>query len=300
MYSQNANGLFDKETGLNTAFHQLQSVETSIFCLQETHQDKLNQLSSQSCSKTKKDVWDNQGCPCYIETSSTLEKVKYTVKPDGTMVGVSGKLVGRVQKRYSDWSGQWIGMTLVGKDGREILVVSVYNDSQKMDSGIGPNTLYKQKQSAYMKEYNNLKRKNKHKNTNHTKYIDPQYRFYTGLTEFISEHLEQKSDVILTGDFNDEIGTKYDELTRIIENLGLVDVFAFQNGFETEVPTYNRGSRNLEYTFVTIRILDNVKACGYNKYNDFIPSDHRGLFLDLSVPGLFRRDIPTICTLSWL
>ena len=52
------------------------------------------------------------------------------------------------------------------------------------------------------------------------------------------------------------------------------------------------------YTFVTRRILDHVKACGYDKYNDVIPSDHRGFFLDLSVPGLFGRDIPTICTPS--
>ena len=104
-YSQNSNGLFGKETGLQTAFHQLQLAGTSIFCIQETHQDKLNQLDSQRCGKTKKDVWDNQGCPCYIEMSSTLEKVNNTVKPGGTMVGVSGKLVGRVQNRYSDRFG---------------------------------------------------------------------------------------------------------------------------------------------------------------------------------------------------
>ena len=57
-------------------------------------------------------------------------------------------------------------MTLVGKDRREILVVSVYNVSQKVDAGIGQNTLYKQQQSAYTLEYHNLKRKNKHKNIN--------------------------------------------------------------------------------------------------------------------------------------
>ena len=55
----------------------------------------------------------------------------------------------------------------------------------------------------------------------------------------------------------------------------------------------------MDYTFVTRRILDHVKECGYDKYNDFFPSDHRGFFLDLSVPGLFGRDLPTICTPSW-
>ena len=142
--------MFDKETGLNNTFHQIRSTGVSIFCLQETHQDKLNQYSNQKCSKTKKDVWDNQGCTCYVETSSTLEKVNDTVKPGGTMVGVSGKLVGRVQKRYSDRYGRWSGMSLVGKDGREILVVSVYNIIQKLDAGIEPNKLYKQQQSAYV------------------------------------------------------------------------------------------------------------------------------------------------------
>ena len=81
LYSQNVNGLFGKETGLKTAFHQLQSAGTSIFCIQKTHQDKLNQLDSQRCGKTKKDVWDNQGCPCYIKTSSTLEKLMIRLNP---------------------------------------------------------------------------------------------------------------------------------------------------------------------------------------------------------------------------
>ena len=211
------------------------------------------------------------------------------------MVGVSGKLVGRLRQRYSDIFDRWRGMILVENDERNILVVSVQNVSQKVDAGISPIALYKQQQSAYMKEYHNLRRKNKYKNINHTKHIDPQYRLYTGLTEFIADHLEQKSDIVLTRDFNDKIGTKYDEVTKMIEDLGLLYLFYFRHGFETEVPTYNRDSRRLNYTFVTRRILDHVKACGYDKYNEVITSDHRVLFLGFPIPGLFGRDLPTIC-----
>ena len=103
------------------------------------------------------------------------------------MVGVSGKLVGRIRKRYSDRFGRWRGINLVGKDGREILVVSIYNVSQKVDAGIGPNKLYKDQQSQYMNQCHNLKRKSKHNNISHTNYMNPQYQFYSGITTFLAK-----------------------------------------------------------------------------------------------------------------
>ena len=54
-----------------------------------------------------------------------------------------------------------------------------------------------------------------------------------------------KKDIILTGDFNDEIGNKYDEVTQIIESLGLVDIYCYRHGFESDVRTYNRGSEHI-------------------------------------------------------
>ena len=109
-------------------------------------------------------------------------------------------------------------------------------------------------------------------------------------------HLADKNDIILTGDFNDEIGNKYGDLTQMIEALGLIDIYSYRHGFESEVSTYNRGSTRLDYTFVKRRMVDHVEACGYDKYHEVISSDHRGFFLDLSIQGLFGGELPAIFT----
>ena len=41
-----------------------------------------------------------------------------------------------------------------------------------------------------------------------------------------------------------------------------------------------------------------MEACGYDKYHEVISSDHRGIFLDLSIQGLFGGKLPAIFTPS--
>ena len=86
---------------------------------------------------------------CTIAAASTRASVKDppTVKPGGVLLGVTGDLSGRVKDRIEDELGRWCGVTLLGKDGRKILILTAYNVSQKIDSGIGPSTYYKQLQS---------------------------------------------------------------------------------------------------------------------------------------------------------
>ena len=82
----------------NTAFHMIRTTRASIFCLQDNHQHKLNHSPVQLCSKTKKDVWDNQGCPCSIETSLTVKGANNKIKYGGTMAGVSRWLLNYISK----------------------------------------------------------------------------------------------------------------------------------------------------------------------------------------------------------
>ena len=46
------------------------------------------------------------------------------------------------------------------------------------------------------------------------------------------------------------------------------------------------------------RIIDHVTACGYNRFDETLCSDHRSSFLDLSLSGIFGRTIPVLCSPS--
>lgn len=80
----------------------------------------------------------------FIIKSSGSGLVGFT-KPGGNMVRITGNLCGKVCKRINDDYGRWCGFTVLGKDGRDILILTVYNVSQDNDTG---NTmLYSQQQS---------------------------------------------------------------------------------------------------------------------------------------------------------
>ena len=77
------------------------------------------------------------------------------------MLGVTGDLLGRVKDWIVDELGRWCGVTLLGKDGRKILILTAYNVSQKLDLGIGDSTYYKQLQSQHQLKFCQLLNKDK-------------------------------------------------------------------------------------------------------------------------------------------
>ena len=67
------------------------------------------------------------------------------------MIGVLGNLVGRIRSRVDDSYGRWCGVTIQGRDGRNILILTVYNVSQ--DNSSGDDTLYTQQRAQYTEDY---------------------------------------------------------------------------------------------------------------------------------------------------
>ena len=173
------------------------------------------------------------------------------------MAGITGNLHGRIRSKIEDVFGRWCGFNLIGKEGKEIMVLTVYNVSQ--DQATGNDTLYNQQQAQYLLHYNlhGLK-------CNREQYIDPKQRFVTDLLSLLTDASNAGKDIILTGDFNDTIGESHNDLTLAILTIGLQDVIAIQLGFHTDIATYKRGPRRIDYVFVSRRILNHVSACGYD------------------------------------
>ena len=64
------------------------------------------------------------------------------------MMGLTGPLVSRMRRIIEDNYGRWCGFVLLGKDNREILVLTAYNIPQ--DTPAEDDTLHAQQISLYL------------------------------------------------------------------------------------------------------------------------------------------------------
>ena len=193
------------------------------------------------------------------------------------MMGVSGPLISRIRRRVEDRYGRWCGFVLLGKDNREILVLTAYNVPQ--DAPAGDDTLHAQQTSMYLLDGE----------------VDPHPRknFVCDLLELLTQAKQDDQDIILLGDFNEEVGDDPKMMARILVKANLTDVHAHKHG-HAHIATYIRGRRRVDYCFVSPRILDHVLRCGFEAFHARKVCDHRGYFLDLSMVGLFDRRLPAI------
>ena len=90
------------------------------------------------------------------------------------------------------------------------------------------------------------------------------------------------------------IGDSNNALTKMISKVGLIDVHSHKHGLDTDILTYKRGPRRLDYMFVSRRLIDHIKRCGYEKFDTRMVSDHRGYFADFSIKGIFDRRLPKL------
>jgi hypothetical protein len=73
-----------------------------------------------------------------------------------------------------------------------------------------------------------------------------------------------------------------------------VDFYAANHGLEEEVPTYSRGTKRLDYILMTPTVASHVARCGADPFNHQFFSDHRGIYVDLELEGLFDRKLPPL------
>ena len=203
------------------------------------------------------------------------------------MVGISGDLCGRVHDQIDDDYGRWCGFTLLGKDGREILVLTVYNVSQDYAKGL--DTLYQQQKQLYLSNYN-INGITEDKNT-HT---HPKKRFVKDLRILLENAKAKRQDIIMTGDFNEVVGDNYNELTKLMLDMELIDVHSYKHGFDCDIATWARGSCQLDYFFLSRCLIDHILHCGFERFYYHLSKDHCGYFVDLSIVGLFNQRLPIL------
>jgi hypothetical protein len=119
----------------------------------------------------------------------------------------------------------------------------------------------------------------------------PRQAFQQDLQAFIRQCQANGDDIILVGDFNDDITREGSGMRELASACNLVDMFAVRLGNPNHPATYQRGSKRIDYTLMSPHLLHHVHAAGYDPFGYRIPSDHRGFYIDLLTSQLFQNEV---------
>jgi hypothetical protein len=284
VYCQNVCGIYDREgIGLDSAFKEIKQAGADIFTFNETHGDESNAIARRALRLSKQRMWRDNNEDCKIIHSSSIAPVLNFTKPGGNMVGITGSLVGRIRDTIMDPYGRWCGYTLIGRDNKEIMVLTAYNVSQYKNAKVGEDTLFNQQTALY--KLNNIREP------------DPKKIFINDLAELVRKTRKEDKDIILTGDFNELVGDDPNGMAKVLAAGDLTDAHSHQHGI-VDITTYTRGIKRLDYVFVTPRLVDHILRSGYESFHARIASDHRGYFVDFALAGFLDRQLPSILSAS--
>jgi hypothetical protein len=161
-------------------------------------------------------MWRDNNEDCKIVHSSSMAPVLRFTKPGGNLVGITGPLVGRVRDTITDPYGRWCGYTLIGKDTKEIMVLTAYNVSQYKNAKVGEDTHFNQQIALY--KLDNIREP------------DPKRIFIEDLTTMIKKARKEDKDIILTGDFNELVGDDPRGMAIVLSAGCLTDAHGHQHG----------------------------------------------------------------------
>ena len=108
----------------------MESLCANIFGFVETKIDCRRPDARTLLHKAKNKVWEHSK----ITTSSSSCTWNSLYKPGGTLLDITGPLVGRVRKSIDDDLGHWTGVELLGRDGRTIAVICAYQVCQNQST----------------------------------------------------------------------------------------------------------------------------------------------------------------------
>jgi hypothetical protein len=246
-----------------------------IFGFSETNLDWLRHAIRDKCGKVCNDFYGTS----LLSTSTSSLRSNRNCKPGGTCTGLTQQYCGRYQNSGSDphGLGRWSFIRLHGKDGKSINIVTAYRVCRLTIGKTDTST-------AFHQEWHLLR-------LSGDPHPDPRRSFITDLTNEIELWKSEGVNVILGGDFNENLGETIDGLAHLVSTCQLTDVHAHFHGIEGEPSTYVRGNRRLDYVLITEGVLPFVRACGIDPFFTTINSDHRGLFLDIDLAGLLGGEM---------
>jgi hypothetical protein len=203
--------------------------------------------------------------------TSSMHTGREGYQPGGTAMIARGPICGRVYRRGSDKMGRFTWMALRGRNGKGLIVTSVYRVCQTKGTKAGENT-------AYLREWEML-REMGHKDP------DPRNIVLDDVSEILHEWGDRGYHPLVLIDANASIDEKH--FSNFVKQHGLKDLVAETN--DGEPPrTYSRGSRKIDFALGDQYVMDAVVKSGALALHEGVCfSGHTLQFIDFDCKKLF-------------
>ena len=206
-----------------------------------------------------------------ITTACSNSTSKRPFQPGGVATVIAGHLTGWLRPFDEDALGRWTATTLQGTHNNPVTIITAYIVPHNSRNTAGPLTAWQQQWAAHR--------------VNDIDDPDPRRLAYRDLTEYCKQKVQQKHQLLIMMDANDDTSTTNTLLSKFITAVGLVDItFAHHGAVPHDFSTYNRGRRQVDYAFATPGILPYVTQSGILAFTEY---DHRQLFVDVTLKAYF-------------
>lgn len=261
IHCQNLNGLsWDSEGGKWPYICEtMAAIKADITCVTEINTDTNNFPIRQKM----KSIASRQFHRNRLVLSTSKYSTPTIYKPGGTAIVACNAITATVKSYTRDRMGRWSSIKLSTPTSRSIRIITAYQVCANMRPGT--NTAAAQQRAQIIEKQSN--------STNITR-VTPRESFITNLTAFILQCQSNNEDIILVGDFNDNISPTNSGMERLATATGLTDLFSIRLGSSTIPATYQRGTKRIDYALMTPMLTTQVRAAGYDPFGYRIPSDH--------------------------
>ena len=285
IYIQNLNGInWDKSGGKwPYVCEMLTTIQADIACFTEVNTD----VNNYTVRKKMETICQQHFQQNALIMSTSKYKSSTLYKPGGTAVLAMNSITARIKSHTRDRMGRWSSLCFNTSPNQKLRIIAAYQVCQ--NSQPGPNTAVAHQIAQIIEDSATTPVRSRQ---------TPRESFIHDLQAFITQAQVAGEDVVLAGDFNEEMGKATSGMDRLATTCGLVDLFSIRTGSQRHPATYQRGTKRLDYILISPRLLPAVVAAGYDPFGYRVPSDHRGMYLDFSTETLFTQEHPQMAPIT--
>jgi len=200
-----------------------------------------------------------------------------TRRSGGILSSTQGKLSNRFAGGGCDKGGRYTWMDFFGKD-LYLRVYTVYRVCNGNNASAGDNQAWTL-QKEWLSQIRGIEE-------------NPRRQILKDLKEAITSDLKKNREILVVGDFNENVLSERGETVRLMKQLGLVNVLESNVNAHKSVRSFCRGSSIIDGVWATTSVERKIVSCGLAPFNYIYQSDHRGIFLDIDILDLLdARDI---------
>ena len=199
----------------------------------------------------------------------------------GTLSVAHGMLASRVACCGRDTYGRFSWIQFFGKK-YHLKVYTVYNPVPHQDSSKHDSAVWVQQRNILQK--NGIE-------------TNPNEHLLSTLLDMIEDDISKNRQVMVLGDFNFNI---FDEsINNRFSVHGLVNPITDHIDSSTSARSFFRGRHIIDGLWCTQLIRSNIRAIGFAPFTFELPSDHRGLYVDLDVRSVLDEHDASLLPLPY-